>query len=45
MPNNGLCVGDVALCCPACAGARKYCLHTVMGCFKINLTNHEIDFQ
>jgi hypothetical protein len=28
---NGLRVGDVALCFPACAGARQYCLHAVMG--------------
>jgi hypothetical protein len=27
--HNGLRVGDVALCCPACAGARQYCLHAV----------------
>jgi hypothetical protein len=28
---NGLRVGDVALCYPACAAARQYCLHAVSG--------------
>jgi len=29
--HNGWRVGDVALCCPACAGARQYRLHAVSG--------------
>ena len=29
---NVLRVGDVALCCPACSGARQYCLHAVITC-------------
>jgi len=33
MTHNVLRVGDVALCCPACAGARQYCLHAVISCF------------
>ena len=29
LAHNGLRVGDVASCCPACAGARQYSLHAV----------------